>query len=232
MIQQVDSVNGGAAQAWSLDDVYSSLIEQIVEGRLAPGVELDLAGLAATYGVDAESVSDALSRLGSANLVDLVPDVGAFVSQVDPKTLLDSIKVIGFLCSHAAVEVSAPPTVSLEEGLQAILADMQATEAGADFIGADGRQYDVALFDLLVVEAGNPVVAETIDAIFPSVRRAAIVHGHLMEFQTLRDRLVELVEVLLTGTAQQVAAGVDQYFELVSYVVGEGITPTERAREG
>lgn len=71
------------------EEVLERLRELLLRGVLRPGTRVDQAELAASFGVSTVPVREALLRLQSAGLVEVVPHRGVFVAEVSVEELLD-----------------------------------------------------------------------------------------------------------------------------------------------
>lgn len=71
------------------EEVLERLRALLLQGVLRPGTRVDQADLAASFGVSTVPVREALLRLQSAGLVEVVPHRGVFVSEVSVEELLD-----------------------------------------------------------------------------------------------------------------------------------------------
>jgi DNA-binding GntR family transcriptional regulator len=71
------------------EEVLDRLRELLLNGVLRPGTRIDQAELAVSFGVSTVPVREALLRLQSAGLVEVVPHRGVFVSEVSVEELLD-----------------------------------------------------------------------------------------------------------------------------------------------
>jgi DNA-binding GntR family transcriptional regulator len=102
---------------------YATLRAAIVRGELAPGLKLSENALAAELGVSRTPVREALARLREDRLVDVVPQLGTFVSRIDPAAVRDAQFIREALeCAavRRAAEVAGDDDVArLEENLQA-----------------------------------------------------------------------------------------------------------------
>lgn len=99
VIEQTSRLSTLAAQ------VYASLAEQIVAGKLAPGQKLDEATLAEQFGVSRTPVREALRELWVRKLVDFKPRRGGIVAQFETKELADMLEAeceLDGLCARLA----------------------------------------------------------------------------------------------------------------------------------
>lgn len=69
---------------------YSSIRQRILDLVLAPGEPLSENGLAAEFGLSRTPIREALKRLESDGLVDVVPQQGTFVSEIRREMVMDA----------------------------------------------------------------------------------------------------------------------------------------------
>jgi DNA-binding GntR family transcriptional regulator len=103
--------------------VYAQLRDAIVRTELAPGRQLSENELAAALGVSRTPVREALAKLRDERLVEVVPQLGSFVSRINPAAVADA-QFIREALECAAVRVAAERCTEddvrrLEESLQA-----------------------------------------------------------------------------------------------------------------
>src|SRR5437763_3342513 len=72
------------------DQAYAALREAIVSAELAPGERLSENRLAERLGVSRTPVREALARLRDERLVAIVPQLGTFVTRIDPEAVADA----------------------------------------------------------------------------------------------------------------------------------------------
>jgi GntR family transcriptional regulator, rspAB operon transcriptional repressor len=70
--------------------VHAALRQAIVRGDLRPGQRLSENALAADLGVSRTPVREALARLRDDRLVEIVPQLGTFVSRISPEAVADA----------------------------------------------------------------------------------------------------------------------------------------------
>jgi len=95
----------GAAERTSLtatEHALSQLRPLLISGELAPGTRIDQAELAKRFGVSIVPIREALARLQSVGLVEIVPHRGVFVTRVAAEELVDIYTVREVLEEQAA----------------------------------------------------------------------------------------------------------------------------------
>lgn len=78
-----------------VDTVCQAVADEIVDGRLLPGVRLDEVGLAERFGVSRTPVREALRRLEATGIVQRRPNRGVVVATVTPERLADMFEAMG-----------------------------------------------------------------------------------------------------------------------------------------
>ncbi len=151
------------------DQVYLALREAITSARLVPGRRLSENELAGQLGVSRTPIREALALLREERLVAIVPQLGTFVTRVNPAAVADAAFV------REALECSAV-RLAAERIDGGALAELQANLAAQE-------QADTATFDALdddlhrtLCEAGGHPIAWTL------ARRA---NGHLDRIRRL-----------------------------------------------
>lgn len=89
------------------EKVYNALLENIVEGKLAPGAQLVEQAIAAWLGVSKSPVRDALHRLNGDGLVVGTPFKGFVVSPISTREFIDLMQVrmaIEFFCLEQKID--------------------------------------------------------------------------------------------------------------------------------
>jgi GntR family transcriptional regulator, rspAB operon transcriptional repressor len=113
--------------------VYANLRDAIVRAELAPGRQLSENELAASLGVSRTPVREALQRLRDDRLVEIVPQLGTFVSPISTRAVADA-QFIREALECAAVRVAAERVTADDvEALEQNLAAQERAGASADF---------------------------------------------------------------------------------------------------
>ena len=143
--------------------VRDAIEQDIVTGFYSPGDRLDEAGLAARHQVSRTPVREALIQLSTMGLVKMVPNRGAFVTQLTVTELVEMFEVMGELeamCARLAARRIRAEQLKLLEEAQASCASAQ--QAG----NSDDYYYANAEFHRLIYEAsGNGFLAENAHAL-------------------------------------------------------------------
>lgn len=90
------------AEQTATDYAVTQVRALLISGALAPGTRIDQGKLAETLGVSLVPIREALGRLQSAGLVQIVPHRGVFVSSVSAEELVDIYTVREILEEQAA----------------------------------------------------------------------------------------------------------------------------------
>src|ERR687895_101911 len=111
---------------------YAALREAIVRAELEPGRQLSENELAARLGVSRTPIREALVRLRDERLVEIVPQLGTFVTLISPDAIADAQFIREALeCSAIRLATENASERDLEE-LQANLAAQDRAEANAN----------------------------------------------------------------------------------------------------
>ena len=139
------------------DIIRESLENDILMGRVAFGSRLDEQALARRFGVSRTPVREALNRLTSAGLVDMIPNRGAFVRRVSVADLVQMFEVM------AEIEAAAGRLAARRANrpaLDEIAAALDGCRAAAE--GGDPNRYyleNSSFHDAIYAASGNDHLA-------------------------------------------------------------------------
>lgn len=108
------------------EKVYHAIRERIVNGELQPGTRLEFKKMSAELGVSTTPLREAMNKLATEGLVELLPRLGALVKRMDPQ---EAIEVFGV---REAVESYSAERAAM------LMNDEQLTELG-DILSAMKR---------------------------------------------------------------------------------------------
>ena len=188
------------------DQIYDALRDSILKNAYSPASVLPIDRLADDFGVSATPVREALVKLESEGLVNLIPNKGAIVTDIKADDILNNWEMRQLLEPYAAAKSSA--LVPMEEILE-IEHDIE-TMLKTDF---DNDRYvasDNRLHEMLYIHLPNTVLKDTIRRVhqmsiriryFPEVSRTMhqqVVHEVLQEH-------VAIISALKTRDSSRIA---------------------------
>jgi DNA-binding GntR family transcriptional regulator len=177
-----DSVPSGRSGGRLADEVYDTLLGQLMSLRIEPGSRVTIDVLARELGVSQTPIRDALNRMEAEGLVVRVPHAGYRIPPQITRDRFEDMLEVRLLLEPAAARRSAE-RASLEQvaGLRRILGEMAELEGGGGPLayGAFGLR-DAAFHDLVALSAENQVIRETL----------ARLHSHVHLFRLHRDTQV------------------------------------------
>jgi DNA-binding GntR family transcriptional regulator len=187
----------GRARGRLADEVYDTLLGQLMSLRIVPGSRVTIDALARELGVSQTPIRDALNRMEAEGLVVRVPHAGYRIPPQITRHRFEDMLEVRLLLEPAAARRSAerasPEQVA---GLRRILGEMAELEEGGGPMayGAFGLR-DAAFHDLVALSAENQVIRETL----------ARLHSHVHLFRLHRDTQVTY---LAMAEHEQVVAGI------------------------
>jgi len=99
------AVRGLVRSGTTVEGMVRAIADDIVSGRLAPGVRLDEVSLAARYAVSRTPVREALSRLVVMGLIDRPPNRGAIVAMLSEehlRSMFEAMAELEAICARLA----------------------------------------------------------------------------------------------------------------------------------
>jgi len=157
------------------DRTHAMILDEICEGRLAPGTHLIQEQIAAELGVSRQPVQQALALLRNEGLVEDAPGRGLRVTSLDVDQMRGRYEVraaIDALAARLAAECAAadPETAAriARQGEALIAEGEDAVRRGAV---ADMVRHDVAFHGFLYAESGNPFLAQAVQPHWQFLRR-------------------------------------------------------------
>ena len=178
------------------DEVYDTLLGQLMSLRIEPESRVTIDVLARELGVSQTPIRDALNRMESEGLVVRVPHAGYRIPPQITRHRFEDMLEVRLLLEPAAARRSAE-RASLEQvaGLRRMLKEMAELEgsSGPTAYGAFGLR-DAAFHDLVASSAENQVIRETL----------ARLHSHVHLFRLHRD--TQVTHLAMAEHEQVVAA--------------------------
>jgi len=190
------------------EEATDRLRDLIVQGHLAPGARLNERLLTGQLGVSRTPLREAFKVLATEGLVDLLPNRGAVVSQMDPVRLAESLAVMGALEALAGELACLNATDAQIREIRALHYEMLAYHARGDLAGY--FKFNQAIHLKIVKYSGNAVLFNIYRQMNGNVRRArymanlskdrwdAAVREHNAILDALSARQINRVKELLS----------------------------------
>jgi len=179
------------------DEVYDTLLTQLMSLRIVPDSRVTIDALARELGVSQTPIRDALNRLESDGLVVRVPNAGYRIHPQITRQRFEDLVEIRLLLEPAAARRAAEHASNEQvKQLRQLLDDMAGPIEGDELLayGSFGLR-DAAFHDLLAQSAGNQVIREAL----------ARLHTHVHLFRLSYDRQVTF---LAMGEHDEILAAV------------------------
>ena len=152
------------------EEATDRLRDLIVQGRLAAGTRLNERLLTAQLGLSRTPLREAFKVLATEGLVELLPNRGAIVSQMDPVRLGESLAVMGALEALAGELACRNATDAQINEIRALHYEMLAYHARNDLAGY--FKFNQAIHLKIVKYSGNAVLYNIYRQLNGNVRRA------------------------------------------------------------
>src|SRR5512143_2332007 len=152
------------------EEATDRLRDLIVQGRLAAGTRLNERLLTAELGVSRTPLREAFKVLATEGLVELLPNRGAIVSQMDPVRLSEILAVMGALEALAGELACRNATEAQINEIRALHYEMLAYHARNDLAGY--FKFNQAIHLKIVKYSGNTVLYNIYRQLNGNVRRA------------------------------------------------------------
>ena len=178
----VDGPALGKASGRLADEVYDTLLEQLMSLRIEPGSRVTIDALARDLGVSQTPIRDALHRMEADGLVVRVPHAGYRIPPQITRHRFEDMLEVRLLLEPAAARRAAERASSAQvAAMRRMLDEMAELVEGDSHLayGAFGLR-DAAFHDLVALSAENQVVREAL----------ARLHTHVHLFRLLYDTQV------------------------------------------
>ena len=191
--------------------VYQALLDEMSEGRLAPGAHLVQEQIATTLGVSRHPVQQALAMLRNDGLLLELGKRGLFVAPLDLKTMRHRYEIRaaldGLAARRAAERVRVAPAVAAElkrDGTAKIAAGRAAIAKGSI---AAMVQSDIEFHDFICQASGNPLIAQTAAPQWRQLRRVmGEVLRHAEPPETIWRQHEDILSAIVDGNATRAEA--------------------------
>jgi len=171
--------------------VYASVRDAIISTELEPGRQISENELAAQLGVSRTPVREALARLRDDRLVEIVPQLGTFVSRISVSGV-DDAQFLREALECSAVRLAAERCSPADlNGLQALIARQEAARDAGDAAGF--FVLDDNLHSTLCELSGRPIawaIVERANGHLNRVRRLSLAHPRYLAEMVAEHKVV------------------------------------------
>lgn len=144
------------------------LADDILDGRLLPGVRLDEQELAARFGVSRTPVREAFKLLAATGLVQVRPNKGVVVTSITPERLTEMFEVMGEIEAACARFAARRMTKEERDALAALHAEAGQIARAGNLEAYD--QMNTRFHSAIYAGAHNAFMEETAQAMRQRVR--------------------------------------------------------------
>ena len=193
--------------------VYEVLRRKILTLELPPGAALSENELAAELGVSRTPIRECLILLSEEGLVQVFPQVGSFVSRVNPDKVADAQFLRESVELANIDDIPAEPDAEVVAALHTNLADQHAPEIGLE----DFFALDEAFHQGLLQLGGHDRVWPTVVAAKGHLDRARRLGLHVSESSTHRfaEQHADVLRAILGGDRDQAKSLMRQHLRAV-----------------
>lgn len=140
-------------------EVANRLRQRIIEGDIAPGSKLNERELCEVMNVSRTPLREAIKMLAAEGLVELLPNRGAAVAQLDEQDVIDTFEVIAGLEGLSGELAAQRITPEELAEIRALHFEMCAAHARRDL--PTYYRLNAAIHERINAAARNPVLAQT-----------------------------------------------------------------------
>lgn len=206
------------------EEAIDRLRDLIVQGELQPGARLNERVLCGQLGISRTPLREAIKLLATEGLVELLPNRGAVVTQIDAPRLAETLHVMGALEGLAGELACRNASRERMDEIRALHQEMLAMHARGDLAGY--FRYNQTIHLSIVEASGNAVLANTYRQMNANVRRARYManlskerwseavreHEEILEALAARNvpKLRRLLQDHLTNKLASVLTGIEK----------------------
>lgn len=208
------------------DQIYDRLLQAVVNGELKPGEPLVDSQLEEWLGASRTPIREAIGRLSNVGLIEVIPQKGTRVAELDLVQFGQVIEMLGVL--DVAVIREATPLLTDKDR-----AELRKIKTAIDRkTGPVSKKTDEVfrLFRLFIDRYGNRTTERLLERYLPHLQRALNHLGNDIDTTVGVPNLHALIDAALAGDADGAAAAASSYFTdaLLPYA-GQLATSTKEA---
>lgn len=206
------------------EEVVSRLRDLIIEGRLAPGAKINEVAVGTLLKVSRTPLREAIKRLASEGLIELIPSRGAIVRTFTAKDVEDILAVLSALEQLAARQACA---FAADQDIEAVRRTHQAMMER--YAARDRLAYfklNQEIHSAIVALAGNKTLSETHEGLQARIRRIRFVGNERADkWAAAVAEHEEMIVALLGRDADRLAAILDRHMRNTQTRVANHVAP-------
>ncbi|MCD7060564.1 GntR family transcriptional regulator [Pelagibacterium xiamenense] len=191
--------------------VTSQLREAIVSLRLKPGTMLDKSEICERLGVSRSPVADALARLQSEGLIDILPQRGSVVSLVSLAAVKEYIFIRTALECETVRKLAVERPGGLVEALEANIARQR------DLATEDDKQgfhnVDLQFHEILLNAAGYRRMKAMVDTARNNLDRARHLSNRIRETALALEEHSAIVDAIVKGDPEEASDAMRRHLD-------------------
>jgi DNA-binding GntR family transcriptional regulator len=202
---------------------------QIVDGKLQPGQALSETALAAELGVSKTPIREALLRLQTEGLVQILPQRGTFVFQL---SAVDAHALSAFrslLEVEALLSATRDDRAALAAALKAVVDEMKPAESDTEAVNY--RRLDDRFHRCIIEHCGNAYLSDAYESIALLVQtlRNRLTHDARLNARSLKEHKA-LVRLIEKGDVDEAVALLKKHIAQTPADYAEWLAPGGHAR--
>ncbi|WP_186144510.1 GntR family transcriptional regulator [Burkholderia gladioli] len=197
----------GDAQGSARQLVYEQIRRKILDAELAPGSVLPENALAGALEVSRTPLREALQRLQSEGLVQVIPQVGTFVTRLDLTRIREALFMREAVECSALATIALPVAPEIVQGLQACVARHSEAVERQDLNAT--MQHDATFHRLLLEASGLAGVWRYVHEARELHRRVRVLSRSQTRLESVRSSVEQHQEIVLALEAGRLDAAQD-----------------------
>jgi DNA-binding GntR family transcriptional regulator len=204
---------GHTGRGGTTDRVQAMLREAIIDFDFAPGADIDKLAICERLGVSRFPVSEALARLQSEGLVEILPQRGTKVARIRLTDVRQSMFIRRALEAQAVRSLAEPHDAGLIAALERNLRYQRAASAAGDRMGF--HALDLEFHQILLDALGFARVKSTVEAARSSLDRVRRMLSSPRRYALTLAEHQKIVVALKAGDAEAAARAMEHHLDRV-----------------
>ncbi|MDR4890383.1 GntR family transcriptional regulator [Fredinandcohnia sp. QZ13] len=195
--------NGGTRRQF----VYSYLYEKIIDLSLKPGTPISESEIGAQLNVSRTPIREALMQLAKEDLIDIKPQIGTFVSLIDPKIIEESRfmrKAVEIAVIREATEKLTQETLYKLEKCMTMQELALKEENSKDFLAFDDQFHELIFKGVEMDRIWQGI--DQMNGQYKRVRMLRLVTTEPSEWATVLDEHKEIYDALKSKEVEAAVA--------------------------